>query len=280
MKLTSTLVCASLLASCAGPGCPVGPQPHFDDDTGLQGFATEEGSLAGTWGAVVEFALILQIAVVGDRNGGSQGLRLLTRTWDPVRKVYAERFTWCRNEVFEVEGTKSVTTIETLSKLGAVEWETTVNHETGEYKSNTILDLWGLRNMPDPIETPLPNNDNYESPPQSDWVFDEDEDGKPGVTANLVGGLNAELNIVTRSAYVLDGTITSKDKITGLNRVGKNEQSTVKSNNQFAEGESHNRPDPDPKQSWFDQVRLPDGATCADVIAALDDGRLHSRRPF
>src|SRR4051794_21811363 len=70
MKLTSIFLSAALLASCGGPACLPQPQQHFDDDTGLEGFPTTEGSLAGTWGLVVEFALILQIAIVGDKNGG------------------------------------------------------------------------------------------------------------------------------------------------------------------------------------------------------------------
>src|SRR4051794_35879423 len=101
MKLTSIFLSAALLVSCGGPGCGPQQQQHFNDDTGLEGVPTVEGSLAGTWGLVVEFALILQIAIVGDKNGGSQGLRLLTRTWDADRKVYKETFRWCRNEVFE-----------------------------------------------------------------------------------------------------------------------------------------------------------------------------------
>lgn len=280
MKLTSLVVLAALMASCAPQGCPPTDEPHYDDDTGLQGVSIPEGSLVGSWGLVVEFALIIRVAVVGDRNGGSQGIRLLTRTWDADRKVYRETFTWCRNDVFEVEGTKSVTPQSTLEILTNPVWESTVNHDTGEYVTTNIIDLWGLHNMPDELNTELPTHENYDQPPQSDWVYDEDNDGKPGVTANLMGGINAEVNIVTRSVYVLDGTITSADKVTGLNRIQKSQQHTIKSDNRLAEGESNNRPDPDPKNSWFDAVRLRDGATCDDVIAAYNDGRLHTRRPF
>ncbi|MEW5847655.1 MAG: hypothetical protein AB2A00_02535 [Myxococcota bacterium] len=272
------LVTACLL-SCSQP-----PTPPFippDDDTGLVGVSVPEGSLAGTWGVVIEWATVVTVPILGDRNGGSQGSRIWKRTWDAASKTYQDEFRWCTDDIFEVEGTRSVVSDATLAKLAAVTLTSTANHEQGEYTTNTVIDLWGVRNLPDPVETELPKKDNYQTPPQSDWMWDEDDDGNPGVTVKLTGSISADAYLVSRSVYRLEGTVLSTDHIQGLARSQKTNQHTVKATNSLAEGESKTRPDTsNPKASWFDMVRLGDNATCDDVRAALADGRLATRQPF
>ncbi|MBI5494391.1 MAG: hypothetical protein HY904_05140 [Deltaproteobacteria bacterium] len=273
------LLIALLCAAC-GWLPPLGPQPKYDDNTGLTGVPTGEGSLAGTWAFVIEFATIVRLPILGDRNGGSQSIRILHRTWDADRKVYTDLFKWCHHEVFEVEGTRSVITDETVRKIHETGGEVTVDHARGDYQTGTIVVTWGVQNLPDPEHTELPTKDNYTSPPQSDWMLDEDGDSHPGVTVNLEGALGGYAYVVSRNIHTMDGTVISPDRIQGLTRSSSNQQHTVEAQNHLARGESRVRPDPDPKESWFDMVRMPDGATCDDVMAAANDGRVSTRRPF
>lgn len=56
--------------------------------------------------------------------------------------------------------------------------------------------------------------------------------------------------------------------------------STINVAGQNYAGETKQRPDDDPKNSWFQMVRVPDGSTCEEAKAARADGRLSLRRPF
>src|SRR5687767_1401617 len=103
---------ALVLVACSQSSSP----PPPDEKTGLVGVKIGEGELAGTWGLVIEFATIVTLPIVGDRNGGSQGIRLLTRTWDVDARVYREDFQWCDSEVFEVEGTRTEVPDETYPR--------------------------------------------------------------------------------------------------------------------------------------------------------------------
>ncbi len=271
------LVWMWLLCGMAGP-CKL-PEPYYDDNTGLTGVRTEEGSLAGKWGAVLEWATIVRLPVVGDRNAGSRGFRLFTRTWDDGAKVYHDSFTWCANEVFEVEGTASSFTREQMERLRPTPFDLNVDHDTGHAVSTLIVNNWGVA-LPDPVNTPLPTKDNYQQSPESTFILDEDGDGNPGVTAHMCCSITADAFVLSRAVFTLDGTVVAQDRIRGLGRGQKSEQHTVDGTNRLVVGESNTRYDPDPKASWFDMVKLGDNATCDDVLAARDSGQLAARRPF
>jgi hypothetical protein len=260
--------------------CPEELPDFYDDETGLVGVETQEGSLAGSWALVIEFAHIVSIPIIGDRNGGSQGLRLVKRTWDADAKVYKDEGWWCHNEVFEVEGAKSEMSPDLYPKLGPINITTRVDHATGDMWTDTVVNLWGVQNLPDAEETELPTHENYETPPQSDWIFDEDVDGNPGVTVHLSGVVDADAYLCTRSVFHLEGTVIAQDRVQGLARSKKTNQHTVKATSPLVVGETKTRPDPNAKASWFDMVLLEDGATCDDVLSAQQGGRLASRRPF
>lgn len=275
-----TLIAVMGAAASCGQVLPTPPWVHYDDKTGLVGVPTEEGDLAGTWAVVVEWANISTLPILGDRNSGAQGSRLVNRVWDGSLGKYREDFIWCSDEVFEVEGTRSVFDDATIEGLDRVNYQSNVEHARGSYKTDTVLDLWGVRDLPNGFDTPLPTKDNYQQQPQASWMVDTENDGHPGFTAHLQGGLNADAYNVARSVYVLDGTVLGTDRVRGIARAQASEQHTVAGSTSLVEGEAVQRPDPDPKQSWFDMVRVEATATCADVRAALSDGRLANRRPF
>ncbi|MEW5851886.1 MAG: hypothetical protein AB2A00_24060 [Myxococcota bacterium] len=275
MKQMLLVLGALSLTTCAQQS-----SPPPDAVTGLQGVATEAGSLAGTWGMVVELATILTLPVFGDRNAGSQNLWLVTRSWDASAGVYRDSFVWCDLEVWEVEGNKLTVSPETLHKHPAVHFSSTVDHASGSMKAEHVLDIWGLRNLPDPYNTELPTRHNWEQSPQRDWIYDEDEDGKPATTGHTTGAAAGEVYQVVRGIYTFDATVIGPDRIQGLTTMEKYEQNVIDATNPLAEGESKVRQDPDPRNTWLDMARLREGATCDDAIQARADGRLSATRPF
>ena len=248
--------------------------------TGLTGAAVPEGSLAGSFGVSLDIATRVTVPVLGQRNGGRHQTHLVTRTYDAVERVYRETYRLCSLEYFEVEGTQVHVTDAMISHLAPVDFVTDVDHSAGRYTSRPMVDLWGLRNLPDPVTTPLPTSENYQSPPQSGWMWDEDEDGEPGVTTDFTGTLNVTLYSVQRTVWHWEGSVLSVDRIQGLARLDQEEGNAVKASDpaRTANGTTHQ--DPSERDSWFDMARLPGGATCADVARAAADGTLASRRPF
>jgi len=275
MRHVLPLICCALLCACAAP---VG---QYNSDTGLTGHPVPVGSLAGTWGHSTFFSTIVPIPVLGDRPGGGGATRLVHRVWDPDKQVYVDTFIRCTNEVLPVEGTNTIVRPQTLAKMAPTTHEVVVDHDLGIFLSGNVIDLWGVKDLPDPLTTPLPTPDNYEKSPQSDWMWDEDEDGNPGVTIFMRGTLTADLYVVKRNVYVFDGTIVSDDRIQGLNKTSVSESNSVKSTVGWLAGTGTAKSDPDPLKSWFDMVRLKDDATCDDVAQAVADGKLAvSERPF
>ena len=273
--VTLLLALTTLLGAC-------GPKPigEVSAATGLVGTPVAKGSLAGTWAQAVLFATIVPIPVLGDRNGGGRSTRLVTRVWNAKEDRYDETFLRCTNQVFDVEGAKTVVLDETLAKIAPVLHTSHAAHSAGTYQSDTIVDLWGVRNLPDPIETPLPTPANYTVPPQSDQIWDEDEDGKPGVTIYMRGAISGKLYVVKRTVYSFDGTIVAPDRIAGLVTSTRAESNSVDSTVAWMKGTGASRPNPDPLESWFEMVRLEPGATCESVAAAVESGKLSTSRPF
>jgi len=266
-----------LSSACA----PQASRPVPDVATGLVGIPIEDETLLnGTWGVMFEFATILTLPVVGDRNAGSQQLWLHTRTWDEGQQRYNESFRWCWLDVWEVEGNKLVVPDSTIERHPAHTFTSTVNGLNGTWEASRILDLWGVRNLPDPETTALPTRHNWQTPPQSDWIFDEDEDGKPATSARAHGITEGDVFQVVRGLYGFKGTVINADRIQGLVNVRSYQQNAIKADRVIAEGESVIRQDADPLNTWFDMIRMTDGATCGDVKAAHADGRLARRRPF
>ena len=269
-------LCAALAATSA-----CGPKyGAYNDDTGLRGIQVPKGSLAGTWGEVVEFDTIVPVPILGDREGGGRNTRLVTITWNKTDQKYDETFTRCTNEVFTVENTMTIVRPETLAKIEPCSYRSVPDHAQGAYRSETVVELWGVRDLPDPENTPLPTKDNFKTSPQSDWMWDEDDDGHPGVTIEMRGLIVADLYVCKRSVYVFDGTIVSKDHVMGLIRPSQAESNSVAASVDWIRGEGSSKPNPDPLRTWFDMTRLTDGAGCDDLAQAVSDGRLSMTRPF
>lgn len=283
MKRIAPLLAVLLLAAACGPlpAFPFGLGDRHIEGQLPAGIAVQdETELDGTWGVVFEFATILTLPVLGDRNAGSQQLWLHNRTFNPQQGEYEETSRWCSIDVWEVEGNRLTIPDSTLQKHPAMSFTATLDKERGYLHAPHMLDLWGLRNLPDPNTTDVPTRHNWNSPPQSDWIYDEDEDGHPATTGHTTGVAGGEVYQVVRGIYEFEGSVVEPGRIRGLATAKRYEQNVLQSTNSLAEGESRVRQDPDENLTWFEMVQLTHGAGCGEVIAAQQDGRLAQRRPF
>ncbi|MBI5493407.1 MAG: hypothetical protein HY904_00160 [Deltaproteobacteria bacterium] len=273
-----------VLIVASGAAC-AGRDPTYSSDIGVEAVPVDEGSLAGWWVGQFEAASVVNVPIVGPRNGGSNSGRLVRLTWNAGAGRYDAEMTWCWADVFEVEGVRHAFDDTALARLRVGATTVTAEHDRGAVQFGRVLDLWGVRDMPDPYDTELPTHRNFSSPPQSDWVFDEDQDGHPGVTDHMSGTIDGDAYVVVRTIFSPHGVARTPDQLVGLVAPERIEQRVLDSTAaiwgiQQGAVETRQTPDPDPRASWFQMVRIADGATCSDVRAARADGRLAARRPF
>ena len=254
--------------------CGYHPKGLLDMSTGLQGIGVDEGSLAGSWVTVVELDAIVPAGLLGDQPGGFRSHFLVTRTWS--RGAYTDTFHRCSREPFEVGGSRTLVPADTFPKLAPFSAGAKADHRAGTWTGDDAIELWGLQNLPDPATSPLPNHDTYQ---QSDQVLDEDGDGEPGVTQFSHGSVGGKMFVVERTVFALDGTIITPDRVQGLAQLRSNHSCRLESTAALLLGETETRQDTG-RLSWFDSVRLKDGASCDDVAAALADGTVANSKPF
>jgi len=100
---------------------------------------------------------------------------------------------------------------------------------------------------------------------------DQDDDDHPGMTTILSGMFNCELYVAQRWGAALAGEIIDQDTVDGAVVDNFSEQSLLASSSPFCATEDPEAvPEDCPEHQYFKMVRLPHGATCADVLALTD----------
>ncbi len=272
---------------CAGvalgtAACPA-DQPFFSSDIGVPAVPIEPGSAAGTFALkTLNVTLVHLPAGLGDQEGGGQNYRLVTRTYDADADVYHQTSTLCGGFNFEVAGVTTSCPESTYRAVPESKEETVTIDDAGHYTSTGHIQLWGLRDLPDPFTTELPTTkEDAAVTPWDERIFDMDGDGNPGITLFVSGLVSGQVYAFQRKTVDLDGITTSSDHMMGLAK-NTSEALTIGADNPLVDRQSEGsaEPHPDPKKSYFEEARLPDGATCDDVMSAEDDGVLSDIRPF
>jgi len=124
--------------------------------------------------------------------------------------------------------------------------------------------LRGVR-LQDPEKDPLPTD------PKDPRIFDQDDDGKPGMTivASIMGLLNAEIYVIQRDWNILRGRLTSNTTLDGLVEWGS-EQVILGATNPIFLNPNPVFPDPNPNNSFFRSTRVNDGTSCEQIRAQRD----------
>ena len=101
-------------------------------------------------------------------------------------------------------------------------------------------------------------------------VWDQDDDGNPGMTTLMSGVLNGEIYSVQRWSTAIDGEVVSKDRIIGLND-DSNCQYQIDADNPALVYDIISQPHPEKDRSYYRLERMPNEATCEDVLAKAAD---------
>ncbi|HEY4224145.1 MAG TPA: hypothetical protein VGO62_22475 [Myxococcota bacterium] len=272
-----SFVVVAVLAGCNNA------KPFFSSDIGVQAVPIDPGAAAGTFALKTVNAEVVHLpAGLGDKQGGGVNYRLVTRTYDTANDVYEQVSVVCGGYNYEVAGVTTSVPAASYLELAPSPKETVAIDATGKYAGRGHLQLWGLQNLPDPYKTPLPTSkDEAAVAPWTDRIFDMDKDNNPGITLFVSGLITGQVYAFQRKTVDTDGVSLSPDHFVGLAH-NTNEALTIGADNPLVDRQSEGsaEPNPDPKQSYFEEARLKDGATCDDVNSAEDDGILKTSRPF
>lgn len=109
---------------------------------------------------------------------------------------------------------------------------------------------------------------------------DQDEDGHPGLTNIMVGALNCKIYVAQRWHAQLDGEVVNADTIAGSVIGATTEQTILAATTSLCENSnlgSVSVSDVCPEVFYFKMVRLPDDATCEDVLDLTTCDEDHSK---
>ena len=263
-------------------GCPEPPEPVFDETIGVQAVATEPGVLAGTFALKTISTTLVHVPMIGDVEGGGSNYRLVKRTYDSETDTYHQTSQLCGGANFEVAGVLTTIPESTYRAVPESEDEVIkVDHELGTYEADGHLQLWGIKDLPDPHTTPLPEDGEAATlSPHAERIYDMDEDGHPGMTMVVSGLVSGEVYAIQRKTVTLEGVVLSPDRILGL--ADNAYQSIVldKTNPLLDPSGGSSERHPDLKESWFEEVRVEDGVACDFIMSAEEQGLLSRIRPF
>lgn len=108
-----------------------------------------------------------------------------------------------------------------------------------------------------------PETDVLPLGPDDPRVIDQDADGFAGMTVNvsLLGLIQAQIYVVQRVRYVLQGVVVSTDRIEGLVD-WTDEQVILSATSPLLLAGAESRPDPDPAKHIFVMIRAQEDWTC------------------
>ena len=258
-----------VVATTAGAGCA---EPYYDDNLGVSGVATQEGALAGTFAIESLATDQAEVPIFGKIDTGGVTFALIKREWRADEpSLYDETITVCDVENFETAGLTTVNTRGTINGIPPSKTVLEVDHATGAFVREPYREFWAVRGLDNDRRFPTDVND--------DVFYDSDNDGNPGATVETSGLVSGEVYVAQRKTVAHEGVVRGEDNSFGLARV-KKEGIVLDASNDTLKTESPRTPHPDPKRSWWFELRLDDDGSCSDVRLARDNEDLPLRAPF
>ena len=260
------MICRVAVLALVSGACA---QPVYDDRLGVAGVPVDEGALAGRFGLASSAADLANVPILGEQVSGGMSFLLVDRTWDGAG--YAQTNTLCRVLNFEVAGLASEVSDATARTVPPFAVPIAVDHDGGAVTTERFAELWAVQD--------LAGDDAMPTAPDDPRFYDMDGDDKPGATMATSGLVTGEVYFAQRKLLVYDGVVRSEDESFGL-LTHKKEATVIAATDDLLLTQGERVQHPDPKESWWHEVRLADDATCDDLTAAVDDGTMPMLRPF
>lgn len=248
------------------------PEPVFDADLGVEGVPVESGALAGSFALLAQATDASTLPGLDDEVGGGVTFYLVERTWDGSE--YAQTLRVCAVINNVVGGLTTLVTQETALSIPPMIGTARISDATGAVEAIDYMELWAVDGVD--ADDPLPET------PDDPAVIDMEGDGNPGATLFASGFAEGEIYVVNRKVITLGGVIRGPDESFGL-VTHKKDGFVLEATNSLLDVDAARTPHPDPKESWWHEVRVApagEAASCDDVQRALVDRTLTRLRPF
>lgn len=234
------------------------PESDTDPDPGG---STDD--LSGTWAQLINISALSDIPFVGEVENETISIQKLTIEQEGLDlSITAETCSIILQSTPALAETiipdAFIQSLEIATRPGTL----TVDGDRVEVFFPTFVEVRGA-NLDDPINDPLPTEAD------DPRVFDQDEDGNPGLTVRVTGLLDGEIYVVQRGANELTGVVEGSDRFDGL-VTWENEQEVLGADNPLLDSNPETVVNPDPTASFFRTTRVPADADCAALVADAD----------
>lgn len=266
---SSALLLSGLLSLC---GCGEETPSSSNPDQALSGADLERAQedFLGTYALSVMTTSEQELPVVGLARSTSRAAKLLTITEREGRFFTEERF--CRITM-ETEGPATPSAPEALvNSIPTMQSELKLKREDNSWtweRTRSAIAL-GVR-LDQPSEDSLPESADDER------IWDQDEDGNPGVTLEVSGLIEGALYVVIRYADTLSGELSDDGELIGEAR-DETEQVVVGASSEVLRINVSATPVNDPELNKVMAFRLTADADCDAVISEID-ARLPTNTP-
>jgi hypothetical protein len=251
------------------------------ESKGLGAEPVAEGALAGTFALSVEISHLVKLPLLPDRVNEGVNVLLVQREHVGADE-YRQTARMCRVRNGSVMGSGVQVRDKAVRNLPLTHDTVRVESETGRYSSRGHIQIWGIKPVAEAYTAPFPTSlEASKLPPYSDWIIDMDEDGLLGVSMQATGLASGELQGIQRKEFRLEGTVVDVNRVLGLASMKKealvlSSTSRVIPAGRYTKGESSG----DKTLSFFEEIRLADGAGCEAVRALFESGGFLQASPF
>jgi hypothetical protein len=218
-----------------------------------------EAGLSGTWAQLKVLSDSVTFPLVGELARTSTLLQRVTiaQLGDSLSLAAA----YCSSDFDNGPALTTVVDQAFVSALGVVTAEASVSASGSatRFTQPPSTELHGVR-LENPETDPLPTSAD------DPRVFDQDGDGKPGITVHACafGAITGDVYVVERLCTRLEGQVVSPDRIEGR-IVGTVEQVILGATNALFLGSILSRPDPVSAHSYFILQRVSPAWVCGDL---------------
>jgi hypothetical protein len=227
--------------------------------SGMPARASDVG-LSGTWAELKVLSDSVTFPLVGTlaRTTTLVQRALITQTGDSLAIVAA----YCA-ATFD-NGSALTTTIDPLFVRSLAEVSSSASLDPSvlpaRFSQSWTTELHGVR-------LDHPDTDTLPTSASDPRVFDQDGDGKPGITVHAcaLGAITGDVYVIERLRTRLEGTVVSSDRVEG-HVEGTVEQVILGASNALFLGSIVSRPNPVADRSTFVLVRIDPAWTCDEIL--------------
>ena len=213
--------------------------------------------LSGTWAMLQVYPRISVLPLVGESAQTSYVVQLVDISQDNELLTMVDRYCFTYVEDSSFLATTDIPDT-FMAALRPAPRSATLSDQDGNiaFEQALYIEVRGavLEN---------PDVDALPVDPADPRVFDQDEDGFPGMTVNvnILSFIKAQIYVVQRVQYTLSGSIVSSDRIEGLIE-WSDEQVVLAATNPLLMADSTGYPDPDLSKHIFIMIRAQEEWTC------------------